>query len=266
MIVFAAIMPHPPESIPGIGKEKDFEAIKKTLDSFEQLRLGLEQVDPETIVIISPHAHMEQYSFVINIANKLTGSFMKFGLNEIHNYTNDTEIVDKLAFACSVSTSVDDMQTSLSSESSEFLDYGALIPLYHLTKNIKPKIVHLSFSLMDYKFHYRYGEIISKVINKNGGRIAIIASADLSHRLAMNAPAGFSPKAKKFDRDIIHFLGSDDITSIINFDQEVIAEVAECGMRSIIILLGILHGVPYKFELLSYESPLGIGYLTARLV
>ena len=263
MIVFAAIMPHPPESIPGIGKEKDFEAIKKTLDSFEQLRLGLEQVDPETIVIISPHAYMEQYSFVINTANKLTGSLMKFGLDEIRSFTNDTEIVDKLAFACSVSTSVDDMPTSLSSE---FLDYGALIPLYHLTKNIKPKIVHLSFSLMDYKFHYRYGEIISKVVNENGGRIAIVASADLSHRLTMNAPAGFSPKAKKFDRDVIHFLGSDDITSIINFDQEVIAEVAECGMRSIIILLGILHGTPYKFELLNYESPLGIGYLTARLV
>lgn len=261
MIVFAAIMPHPPESIPGIGKEKDFKTIKKTLNSFEKLRLELEQVDPETIVIISPHAHMEQYSFVINSANELTGSFMKFGLNEVCNYANDIEIVDKLAFACSLN--VNDFPAYLRPD---FLDYGALIPLYHIIKNIKPKIVHLSFSLMNYKFHYRYGEIISKVINENGGRIAIIASADLSHRLTKNAPAGFSPKAKKFDRDMIHFLEANDVASIINFDQEVIAEVSECGMRSIIILLGILHDLPYKFELLSYESPLGIGYLTARLI
>jgi len=261
MIVFAAIMPHPPESIPGIGKEKYFESIKKTLDSFEQLRLELEQVDPETIVIISPHAHMEQYSFVINSANELTGNFMEFGLNEVYSYANDIKIVDKLAVACSMNAN--DFPADLCPD---FLDYGALIPLYHITKNIKPKIVHLSFSLMDYKSHYRYGEIISKVINENGGRVAIIASSDLSHRLTMNAPAGFSPKAKKFDRDIMHFLEADDVASIMNFDQEIIAEVSECGMRSIIILLGILHGTPYKFELLSYESPLGIGYLTARLV
>jgi len=261
MIVFAAIMPHPPESIPGIGKAENFKTIKKTMDSFEQLRLGLEKVDPELIIIISPHAHMEQYSFVINSASELTGSFMKFGLNEVCSYVNDTEIADKLKFTCSMS--VNDFPVYLHPD---FLDYGALIPLYHITKNIKPKIVHLSFSLMDYKFHYRYGEIIKKVIDESGKRVAIIASGDLSHRLTINAPAGFSPKAKKFDRDVIHFLGSDDITGIMNFDQEVIAEVAECGMRSIIILLGILHDTPYKFELLSYESPLGIGYLTARLV
>lgn len=261
MIVFAAIMPHPPESIPGIGKAENFKAIKKTLNSFEQLRIELEKVDPETIVIISPHAHMEQYSFVINSADELTGSFMKFGLDEVHSYVNDLEIADKLAFACSMS--VNDFPVHLHPD---FLDYGALIPLYHITKKIKPKIVHLSFSLMDYNFHYRYGEIISKIINENGGRIAVIASADLSHRLTENAPAGFSPKAQKFDHEVLHFLGADDIASIMSMDQKDIAEIAECGMRSIIILLGILHGTPYKFKLLSYESPLGIGYLTARLL
>ena len=261
MIVFAAIMPHPLESIPGVGKEKDSEAIKKTLDSFEQLRLGLEKADPEIIIIISPHAHMEQYSFVINSASELTGSFMKFGLSDVYVYANDTEIVDKLKFACSMS--VNDFSVYLHPD---FLDYGALIPLYHITKNIKPKIVHLSFSLMNYEFHYRYGEIIKKVIDESGKRVAIIASGDLSHRLTMDAPVGFSPKARKFDQDIIRFLEEDNVASIMNFDQEVVSEVAECGMRSIIILLGILHDIPYKFELLSYESPLGIGYLTARLV
>lgn len=261
MIVFAAIMPHPPESIPGIGKKENFKAIKKTLAAFEELRIGIEQADPETIVIISPHAHMEKYFFTINSANELLGNFMKFGLDEVRSYDNDFVIVDKVAFACSMS--VNDMPTYLHPD---FLDYGALIPLYHLTKNIKPKVVHLSFSLMDYKLHYRYGEIIRKIIDENGKRVAVIASADLSHRLREHAPAGFSPKAQKFDRDVMHFLGADDIASLMNMDQKDIAEVAECGMRSIIILLGILHGTPYKFKLLSYESPLGIGYLTARLL
>jgi aromatic ring-opening dioxygenase LigB subunit len=97
MIVFAAIMPHPPESIIGIGRAEDKNSIKKTLAAFDDLRFGLEQSDAETIVVISPHARMEQYSFVINSASELTGSFMKFGLDEVRSYINDVEIVDKLA-------------------------------------------------------------------------------------------------------------------------------------------------------------------------
>lgn len=38
MIVFAAIMPHPPESIPGIGHPEDFEEIKNTLRAFDELK------------------------------------------------------------------------------------------------------------------------------------------------------------------------------------------------------------------------------------
>lgn len=260
MIVFAAIMPHPPESIPEVGSPEDFRSIQKTLRSFEQLRIGLEQSDPETIVIISPHAHLEQYFFVINSASELVGNFTQFGLDKTYTYLNDIEIANDLAFACNI----EELPTHLHQG---FLDYGALIPLYHLTKNIKPKIVHLSFSFRDYNSHYRYGEILQKIIENNTEkRVAIIASSDLSHRLSLKSPAGFSPKAHEFDKMVLHYLGANDITSIMNLDQQIVLEAAECGMRSIIILLGALHGKKYKFELLSYEGPLGIGYLTARLL
>ncbi len=253
-------MPHPPESIPGIGRMEDFKAIRKTLGAFDRMMLELEQTDPETIVIISPHAYLEQYSFAINSAEQLVGNFVDFGPDLAYAYENDIEIADRLAFACSMN----DLPAHLHQG---FLDHGALIPLYHLTKNIKPKIVHLSFSLMNYDFHYRYGEILRSVIGDNSGkRVAIIASGDLSHRLIPNASAGFSPKAKEFDSMILHYLGANDVASIMNMDEQITAEAAECGMRSIMILLGALSGKPYEFKLLSYEGPSGVGYLTARLV
>lgn len=270
MIVFAAIMPHPPESIPGIGRTGDFKALQKTLHAFEELRTGLEQADPETIVIISPHAHLEQFSFAINSASELVGNFSQFGLDQAYKFTNDIEIADKLGYM----SNMNEIPANLHPD---FLDYGALIPLYHLTKNIKPKIVHLSFSMMSYDFHYRYGETLQDIVTDNivrdnvkkdrtNKRVAIIASADLSHRLTKNAPAGFSPKAQDFDRTVLHYLGSDNLPGIMNLDEKDVAEAGECGLRSIIILLGALHGKPYEFKLLSYESPIGVGYLTARLV
>lgn len=261
MIVFAAIMPHPPESIPGIGKKEDFDAIRKTLSAFEELRIGLEQADPDTIVIISPHAQMEPYSFAINSASELVGSFSEFGLDEAYAYSNDVSIADSLAYACSLS--VNDIPAHLVQN---FLDHGTLILLYHLTKNIKPKIVHLAFSLMNYDFHYRYGEIVHKVLSATKSRVAVIASADLSHRLTANAPAHFSPRAQEFDRALLYHLGQNDVAGVLGMDSILISEAAECGLRSIAILLGILHGTPYKFKLLNYEYPFGVGYMTARML
>ena len=260
MIVFAAIMPHPPESIPGIGTPDDLLAIEKTLQSFDELRKGLEESDPNTLIIISPHAHLESYSFNINSASILRGSFEKFGVDAVYEYENNIDFSNKLAFA----GSMNEIPAHLHED---FLDHGALIPLHHLLRNINPKIVHLSFSLMDYNCHYRYGEIIQGLIGKGiGGRVAVVASADLSHKLTMASPAGFSPAAIKFDRDILHHLGAKDQTSILGLQPEALNEAAECGIRSIVILLGILHGVDYGFNLLSYEYPFGIGYMTARLL
>jgi MEMO1 family protein len=260
MIVFAAIMPHPPVSIPGIGGKEHSEAIEKTLRSFEVLRTGLEQANPDTIIIISPHAQMEPYSFVINSASDLSGTLEKFGLDMVQSFKNDTETVNKIAYFCQTN----EFEAHLHPD---FLDHGTLIPLYHLTKNIRPKVVQLSFSLSSYEWHYRYGEIIGNMLEKDESkRYAVIASADLSHRLTLEAPAGYSAGARNFDSEIIRHLVNNDILSIMKMQQKTAQEAAECGIRSIIILLGILHGKKYSFELLSYEGPFGIGHMTARLM
>jgi AmmeMemoRadiSam system protein B len=260
MIVFAAIAPHPPLSIPGIGSQKDFEVLRRTLEAYETLREGLEKANPDVILVVSPHGHMEPYSFVINSASDLVGSFSDFSLDETMSFKNDLDVAEKIAYA----TQMDEIDAHLHAD---FLDHGSLVPLYHLTKNIHPKVIHLSFSMMSYQRHFRYGEVIRNIIeNDETRRVAIIASGDLSHRLTAVSPAGFSPNAIDFDRAVIRLLGSNDVASLMGMEQKVIEEAAECGMRSIMIMLGILSGKKYDFQLLSYEYPFGIGHLTARLV
>ncbi len=260
MIVFAAIVPHPLESIPEVGTAGDERRIKKTLLAFEQLRVGLEEAAPDTIIIISPHAKIESFAFVINAAKKLVGTFAQFGLEKSFEYQNDIQLVHEIKHFCRVN------EVSAHTHHDP-LDYGTLIPLYHLTKNINPKIVQLSFSMMSYQQHFRYGQVIESVIGKKSSkRIAIIASGDLSHRLIPGAPAGYSPAAEVFDRTVIHHLGENNFLSILDMHKEDIDEVAECGVRSILILLGALHEEKYAFKLLSYEGPFGIGYMVARLI
>jgi len=259
MIVFTAIVPHPPMSIPGIGSRQDLLAMQKTLEAFGVLRRDLENASLDVVVIISPHAPLEPYEFIINSDPILKGSLSQFGSNEVAEFRNDKEIAELIEYACE--------QNEIPVRAhSHLLDHGALIPLYHLTKNIQPQVVHLSFSFLDLKIHYSYGELIKTVCKASHKRIAIIASGDLSHRLTLDAPAGYSSQAKFFDRRIIESLGERDYLRIFDIHRESAEEAAECGLRSFVILLGTIHGEECQFDQLSYEHPFGIGYLVARYV
>lgn len=259
MIVFAAIVPHPPYSVLGIGTDEEKERIKATLGSFDDLRRGLEKANPDTLIIISPHGPMERYNFVVNSDPLLRGSFDNFGPRERYEFKNDVELIEEITYACRVN------EIFLHFHSAE-LDHGALVPLVHLLKNIKPKLIHMSFSLMTYEKHYAYGEQISNVLKKTEKRIAIIASGDLSHSLTPESPSGYYPRAKFFDYRVIEYLASNDIGALMKIRKEAIMESRECGMRSFLIMLGMIHDQNYKFNLLSYEGPFGIGYLTARFI
>lgn len=130
--------------------------------------------------------------------------------------------------------------------------------------NEKIKIVPIGYSMLDYKTHYEFGRQLQEDMINDTKRIAIIASGDLSHRLTPDAPAGYSHWAKKFDETIVKKIQKKDVKGILNLDSDFVEEAGECGLRSLIILLGILNSMNYKPEVYSYEGPFGVGYLTVN--
>ena len=68
-------------------------------------------------------------------------------------------------------------------------------------------------------------------------------------------------KGKKFDKKLIEYLTKAKTAEILKMDREFIAEAGECGLKSIMILLGILNNINFLPQLLSYETPFGVGYL-----
>lgn len=55
MIVFAAIVPHPPLLLPSVGAERDRKKMGKTLDALDILARKFKKAKPDIIVISSPH-------------------------------------------------------------------------------------------------------------------------------------------------------------------------------------------------------------------
>lgn len=259
MLVFSAIVPHPPLSIPGIGTKEELRLLEKTRSSIEELSLALEKLHPEIVIVVSPHAPMDPYSFFINSASILKGDFSKFGLNLEMEYKNDKEFVDEIFYA----SKVNDVYCKLESAT---LDHGTLIPLWHLLKNIKPRVLHLAFSLRDLPKHFEYGKIIGDVCERSDKRIALIASGDLSHKLTPNAPAGYFEGAKFFDQRIIEAINHSDVPRLLEVSKDRTEQVGECGIRSFAIAMGAVSEKNRHFRVLSYEAPFGVGYMVARLL
>ncbi|MDD4272039.1 MAG: AmmeMemoRadiSam system protein B [Patescibacteria group bacterium] len=255
-IVFSAIAPHPPILIPAIGKE-NISRLKATADSYLKLEQDLYASQAETIIIISPHGHLQEEAFTINLSPEFKGDFKAFGdLTTKFNLSGNIGLAHKIK---------EKLETKIPLQliSQPELDHGASIPLYLLTQHLpKIKIIPLYYSGLNLAAHYNFGQMIKSKLLNFSERIAIIASGDLSHRLSKNAPAGYSPKGKKFDKKLIDSLLKKETGEIIKFKHELIAEAGECGLKSIVILLGILEGMKYEPQLLSYEYPFGVGYLT----
>ncbi len=257
-IVFSAITPHPPILIPAIGKE-NLERLKSTQKAFKSLEEDLYACQPDTIFIISPHGNINADSFTMNLSPEFEGNFENFG-----DFTTKINFASNIGLAYKMRESLE-TKAPLQLISNSLLDHGSLVPLYLLTQNLpKVKIIPLYYSGLDLPAHFKFGQLLKREFLVSRERIAVIASGDLSHRLTKDAPAGYSPRGKKFDKKLIEYLKKNDSKSIIGMKHDLIAEAGECGLKSIVILLGILDGINCKPRFLSYEGPFGVGYLVMQ--
>jgi len=258
-LVFASICPHPPLLIPTIGKE-NLTMVKKTKKGMEKLEQEFYASKPEMVVIISPHSPTLPEAFSLNMAESFIGRFQDFG-----DFTTNLKFRSDKEFSHKLKEKTEDQNFPLVLYTQTELDHGVMVPLYYLTKHTPNiPIVPISFSLLDYQVHLNFGKIIKEQIQETNKRIAVVASGDLSHRLTESAPAGYSPQGKVFDEKLVELIKKNNISGVLSLDQEMIEEAGECGLRSIIILLGILDRIKRKAEIFSYEGPFGVGYFVAN--
>lgn len=258
-LVFAAITPHPPMLIPGIGKEST-AALAETRRALDHLEQELYVAKPNIILIISPHSSIFAESFSVNAHNQLHSSFDQFG-----DFSTKKVWSGSPDFAALVSQASLERNIPVQLVSQENLDHGAAVSLYFLTNHLPDvKILPLGYSALPRETHLAYGEMLKDLIFSSTKRVAVIASGDLSHTVTPDAPHGFRPAGKEFDSSFVDLLETRAYSSIATLDQALVSEADECGYRSTLILLGILKNMNCNFRTLSYEHPFGIGYLVGQ--
>lgn len=151
--------------------------------------------------------------------------------------------------------------------SSPHPDWGFDVPLFFLAKDFQGKIEKVLTGLESPQSYFEKGKetYIKYDIQNTKHKVALIASGDLSHCLKEDGPYGFQPDGPLFDKNLVESLKEKDIESILKLDDKY-PEAGECGLRSFCFILGMLEQskIAYKPEILSYEGPFGVGYLTAE--
>jgi AmmeMemoRadiSam system protein B len=261
---FAAITPHPPIIIPGIGSPKDLEKVSQTVNAMRKLAHSFREAEIETLIVISPHTLIYPERFNICGMKKLFGTFAPFGAPDIMmEFANDLEFAAELDKCAPVNN----IQTLLYNNDGEFfeMDHGLMVPLYYLTSQQESalKVVPIAYSNLERAKHFTFGQIMAETIKKFPSRCGFVASGDLSHRLIQGAPGGYSRAGQEFDEKLVQDLKSANTKEIMYYDEDFVDDAGECGFRSILILLGLLDGLNIKPKILSYEGPFGVGYLVA---
>jgi len=254
---WAALMPHAPilhEEVAGAMMKRCLHTVKGIKKLISKINLN----STSYIFLLDPHAYYYKLGYLaVEFADLYEGSLANFGAPalkvEAHGAEDEGEnVLTHLA---------KNIPISVHKKTVYPLDHGAVVPLAFFGKNYGtlPKLLvvnPLGLSLVD---AYRLGEHLRTYVSKE--KWALLASGDLSHTLTPDAPAGYTKEGAILDKAVIASLESSSPEPIFRLSKQTIIKAGECGLKSVLTLLGLVFGE--KIKVMSYEGPFGVGYCIA---
>lgn len=253
----AFMVPHPPMIVPAVGKGSE-QQIAETTKAYERVADEIAALQPETIVITSPHSVMYSDYFHISPGRGAKGDFGSFGARQVgFSESYDQELVDRI----SAIAFEEKLPAGTLGERDPGLDHGTMVPLWFIRrKYLGGKIVRIGLSGLPLAEHYRLGRIIAKAAEELGRDVVLVASGDLSHKLQDYGPYGFAQEGPEYDERIMDVCGRAAFGELFDFSESFCDKAAECGHRSFVIMAGAFDGLAVRVEKLSHQDVTGVGY------
>lgn len=264
-LVGCYVTPHPPIIVPEVGRERLGDVLA-TVEAMRRLGEEAPQLEPETIVVMSPHASVDPDRMGVGLAKRYRGDLGMFGAPQAAlDLVGDVELGESIVREA-VGRGLPVRPLRMQADEIE-LDHGVLVPLLFATRHLTtpPRLVVLTFSFLDLPAHLEFGRVVASAVEACGHRVLYIASGDMSHRLTPDAPAGYHPQARDFDEQVVAAFRAGDPAALLAIPEALRHLAGECGYRSLVALFGLLNGRHYVTRLLSYEGPFGVGYLVGSV-
>lgn len=262
------VLPHPPVIVPGVNHGPHLA--DATVAAMRNLADDLALIQPDTIVILSPHAPLfSDYLFMYD-NSELAGNLGRFGAPQASlSFRQDTPLhreitrrLEQAGIPAGGLTSTQMRQHQIDPS----LDHGVMVPLWFMReKNQNFELVAMSCSNLPLPQLYQVGEVIRQAAASLKRKIVIIASGDQSHKVNDESPYGAVPEGAIFDNLLTDCLRKSDLPRLLAIDGHLRERAAECGYRSLVILCGAFNRQAVLTSLESYEAPYGIGYCVAAI-
>ena len=256
-ITAAFMVPHPPLIIPQVGGGQE-QQIQHTTDNYHEIARGIGQLQPETIVLISPHQMMYTDYFHISPGRKARGDLGRFRAGQVKlEASYDTDFVRRLCSAADKRN----LSAGTLGEKDPSLDHGSMVPLYFVNQYWTDyQLVRIGLSGLPLTAHYELGEAIRETAEALNRKTIVIASGDLSHRLKEDGPYGYQKEGPEYDSRIMSVMEKADFGALLEFSEDFCEKAGECGHRSFTVMAGALDGTQVEARRHSYEGPFGVGY------
>jgi len=263
-ILGAFAVPHPPIIIHGVGRGEERGA-QATLDAFHAVARQIATLEPELIILATPHGSLYRDAFTITSGTEAWGDLAEFrdpkDRLELHLDEGFTNALTEQA-------SESGLAYTARPEPANKLDHGCMVPLLFIAQHLKNdfRIARIGICFEDAQAHFRMGQCVARAVATTGRRAVFVASGDLSHRLKKDGPYGFNAAGPQFDELCTRVFAAGDLAALLNFDKRLCEDAGECGLNSFIMMAGVLDGLTFSSELLSYEGPWGVGYGVASFI
>ncbi|MBP7348244.1 MAG: AmmeMemoRadiSam system protein A [Butyrivibrio sp.] len=256
-IVGSVMVPHPPLILPEVGRGEE-SVIAETAAGYLKAAEFVAALQPETIILSSPHSMMYADYLHISPGERAVGNMSHFGAPQVEiSRTYDNELS---ALLCENAQKAG-ISAGYLGERDPSLDHGTMVPLYFiLQKYTDFKLVRIGLSGLSLAEHYRFGQLIQTAADQLNRRVVYVASGDLSHKLKESGPYGYDPHGPVYDQKIMDSMGRAAFGELLTFDPVLCDKAAECGHRSFTIMGGALDGKAVEVNRLCYQDVTGVGY------
>lgn len=251
------LLPHAPILVPEVAARSG-SGTAKTLEGLRSVGGRLKELAPDHILLLDPHAVSDRTFTVVN-PGSFVGDLGDFGARSVSITLEGAAEEGERLFE-HISSFI---PSSSYRPSKVDLDYAAVVPLHLLGPLLgkTPSMVLANPTTIDYRQAFELGRHLRKFVSRR--KWGLVASGDLSHRLTRNAPSGFHPDGRVLDEAIVEALKRSSPDPVFSLPDQVIRNAGECGLRSVLALIGLSMSCP--IEVISYEFPFGVGYATALL-
>ncbi len=256
MLIYSAHIPHSPALLPHLTKGQA-KVFLKTRRAIGEIAADLYSRQPDVILLLTPQGPGRSDAFVLNFAPRYRAHFVPFGDFATEAYfTGDPLLAYRLRDGLGHLYPV---RTVTQSE----LDAASGAAMLQLTRNKKSfSILPLIHPLAGAARLYEFGAAAREVIEASTQRVAVVSLGDLAR--SPKATEKDAEAAAVWDATLIKYINEKNTPSLLELEGDKIEALAVGAFRPLVILLGILRGVNYEPQVLSYQQKFGVGMMVIR--